>query len=153
MKLCCLMILLQLVSYVPTSAAAERQPDAVVRKLYRQVVARRPLGIPSGADKAAIRPFLSKGLTRRFEVAKACEADYVRQHAGDDGKPEFAWLESGLFSGENEKSIPATAVVERTEPQKDGSFRVYVRLTYKESFKTYGRPIRRTSSIGMSLLL
>lgn len=140
LKLCYLMILVQLLGYVSTAGAAAPQPDAVVRKLYRQVVARRPLGIPRGGDKAAIWPLLSKGLVRRFEVAQACENDYVRQHAGQDGKPEFAWLELGLFSGANEEAIPAAAVVKRTEPQDHGSFRVYVRLTYKESFETYGRP-------------
>lgn len=123
------------------SPRRKSQPDVVVvQHLYDQVVARRPLGIPKDADRAAIWPFLSKGLIRRLELARSCEGDYYRQHAGNEGKPEFPWLELGLFSGENENAIPVAAVVERTEPLKDGSFRVYVRLTYKESFETYGRP-------------
>src|SRR5215469_11545250 len=127
------MILLQVACCVCASTASERQPDRVVRKLYAQVVARHPLGIPKGPDRAAIWPLLSKQLTRKLEAAQACEADYVRQHAGHDGKPEFGWLESGLFSGGNEEALPARAVVERAEPQKDGSFQVYVKLTYRDT--------------------
>src|SRR5437764_4515232 len=55
MKLSCWMILLQLVGYVCPSMAAERQPQIVVRKLSDQVIVRHPLGVPKGADKAAIR--------------------------------------------------------------------------------------------------
>jgi hypothetical protein len=140
MKIFPLIMLLQLVSYVSVSGPAERSPDSVVRELYQQVVARRPLGIPWGADKAAVRPFLSKKLIQRLDVAQTCEDDYFRQHTDKDSKPAFAWLETGLFSGANEEAIPSAAVVERTELQKDRSFHVYVQLTYKESFETYGRP-------------
>lgn len=131
MKLSWMMILVQLVGCVCTSTASERQPDAVVRKLYDQVIARHPLGIPKGLDRAAIWPLLGKQLTQRLETAQACESDYIRQHANKDSKPEFRWLESGLFSGSNEEALPAEAVVERTDQQQDGSFQVYVRLAYK----------------------
>ena len=135
-----LILLLLPVSYVSRSGTAERSPESIVRELYQQVVARRPLGIPKGEDKAAIWPFLSRGLIRSLEAAQACEDDYSRQHAGADGKPGFGWLETGLFSGANERGVPATAAVERTDPGKDGSSHIYVLLTYKESFQTYGRP-------------
>jgi len=139
MKLGRLMILFSLLGYsFDGFAIAAEQPYVAVQKLYREVVARRPLGIPKNADKAAIWPFLSHSLTQRLEAAQACEADYLRHHS-DDGKPEYAWLEFGLFSGSNEEAIPASATVQRTEPQPDGSFRVYVRLTYKESFETHGQ--------------
>jgi len=49
-------------------------------------------------------------------------------------------MEFDLFSGANEKAIPSEAKVEREEKETDGSFRIYVRLTYKESFETYGKP-------------
>jgi hypothetical protein len=138
MKTYLVIMFLLLVSCVFLAGNAAPPPEAVVRKLYGQVVKRRPLGIPKGADKTAISAFLSKGLLQRLVVAQRCEADYFRQH--DQGsKPPFDWLETGLFSGTNEKGIPAAAVVDRTERQEDGSFRVYVRLTYKESFETYGR--------------
>jgi hypothetical protein len=127
------MILLPCVVYVSPGMDAGHQPDSVVRKLYHEVVARHPLGIPEGADKAAIWPFLSKGLIGKLEKAQACEADYFRQHAGDTDKPGFVWLESGLFSGEDELALPDEAVVEHVKPQNDGSFQVYVRLGYRDA--------------------
>jgi hypothetical protein len=45
----------------------------------------------------------------------------------------------GLFSGGNEEALPADAIVQRTEIQRDGSYRVHVELTYRESLETYGR--------------
>jgi hypothetical protein len=107
-----------------------KQPEAVVRGLYRQVVARHPIGIPRGADLKALAPYLSEGLFRRLDLALSCECDYSRQHQDPDEKPEIEWLELGLFSGANEKALPAAFHLERTQPEKDGSFRVYVRLTY-----------------------
>lgn len=111
-----LIALLQLVSFVYPNTVGEHSPDSVVQQLYRQVVTRTPLGIPKGADKAA-------------------------KHIGTQNqKPSYGWLETGLFSGSNERAIPADAKVEREEKEKDGSIREYVRLTYKESFETNGRP-------------
>jgi hypothetical protein len=139
MKLRPVILLLLLASNLSAGGAAEPSPDIVVRDLYQQVVARKPLGIPKGADRAALVPLLSKGLLRRLDAAQSCEDDYLRQHAGEDGKPGFVWLETGIFSGSNERGLPTAAVVERTHRQKDGSFYVYVRLTYKESAETYGK--------------
>lgn len=140
MKLRPIVLLLLLVScLVPADGTADPSPDSVVRGLYRQIVARKPLGIPKLADRAALSPFLSKELLRKLDEAQACEDDYLRQHGGEGGKPAFLWLESGIFSGSNERGLPAAAVVERTERQKDGSFYVNVRLTYKESSETYGK--------------
>lgn len=140
MELFALIILLHHVMYVLPNAAADQSPDSVVRKLYQQVVARRPLGIPRGEDKAALWSFLSTRLIQKLDAAQACEYDYLRQTPNKDGKPPFGWLESGLFSGPDERAIPSSAAVERTVRMKDGTFRVYVRLTYKETFETYGRP-------------
>lgn len=124
---------------VAQDTSTRPRPASVVSALYRQVVALKPLGIPKGPDKAAIYPFLSKGLTRTLETAQRCEDDYFRRHHGENEKPAFYWLESGLFSGENEQAIPVAAKVRRSERQKDGSFHVVVQLAYKESFETYGR--------------
>ncbi len=121
------------------AATNERQAEAVVTHLYEQIVLRKPLGIPHEADREAILPFLSDDLIRRFDAAQACESDYYRQHSGNDRKPEFAWLESDLFSGNNEEALPSAAVIQSTARQRDGSFHVQVQLTYSESFKTYGR--------------
>jgi hypothetical protein len=140
MKLRHLIFLALLVSAVFPIRAADNSPDVVVRELYKQVVARKPIGIPQNADKSAVSPFLSKKLIHQLESAQSCEADYFRKHPknGDD-KPEFDWLELGLFSGANERAAPAAAVVTRTEPDKNGSYRVYVRLTYTDSIEANGR--------------
>jgi hypothetical protein len=135
-----LIVLLQFASFIFLNAPIDQSPDFVVRELYVQVVARKPLGIPKGEDKAALWPFLSKRLIQKLDAAQSCEDDYLRQRPDTNGKPAFGWLEIGLFSGSGEWAIPAAASVERTEPMKDGTFRVYVRLTYKESFETYGKP-------------
>jgi hypothetical protein len=140
MKLRPVILLLLLVSCLSPSGTANSSPDSVVRELFKQVVARKPLGIPKGADRAALSVYLSKGLLRRLDEAQACEDDYLRQHGSEGGKPAFAWLETGIFSGSDERGIPAAAVVERTQRQEDGSSYVYVRLTYKESSETYGKP-------------
>lgn len=126
------------------SAGLPKDAISEVTELYKQVVLRKPLGLPRNSDRQAIFPFLSVGLIQRLEEAQACEDDYHRRN--DDGdrreqlKPAYAWLESGLFSGDNEEAIPSASAVLRSDKQGDGSFRVLVRLTYKETFKTYGRP-------------
>lgn len=74
-------------------------------------------------------PYLSKTLLRRIALARACGNDWYRQHPSPDIKPPFAWLEAGLFSGANERTGPRTFRIERTVSAKEGSFRVYVRLT------------------------
>jgi len=140
MRLSLLIILLLAVDGIPLPGIAADSPQTTVRGLYQQIVARKPIGIPKKADKVAIRPFLSEGLIRRLEAAQACETDYIHTHAGSDAKPAYPWLETGLFSGANEKGIAAEAVVEHAVKQKNGSVLVYVRLTYKESFETYGKP-------------
>jgi hypothetical protein len=140
MKLFSLIVLLLFVSYLSSNPPADQSPESVVRELYQQVVARRPLGIPKSDDKAALWPFLSLRVIQKLGTAQACEDDYFRQSPDKESKPAFGWLETGLFSGSNEWAIPASAAVERTVLMKDGSFRVYVRLTYRESFETYGRP-------------
>ena len=139
-EICCLIMLFGFIGLVCSPTAAREKPDVVVRGLYREVVTRKPLGIPRGADKAAIWPFLSKELIRTLDAGQACEVDYARKHRGDRGKPEYRWLESGLFSGVNEEALPRQAIVERTVSESDGSFLVYVRLAYTESFQTHDAP-------------
>jgi len=45
----------------------------------------------------------------------------------------MVWLESGLFSGQNERTGPNAFVIERAESGKDGSIHVYVRLKWWET--------------------
>ena len=77
-----------------------------VRKLYDEIVAHHPIGIPEGAEKAAILPLLSKRLTEQLQTAQACEEDYFLQHQAVDGAPSPTWLKSGLFSGDGERASP-----------------------------------------------
>src|ERR1051326_7993670 len=105
-------LLLTLTAYVSTPQPV---PRSVVLNLYREIVARHPLGIPQGPDRTAINPFLSRALTQSLETAQACEQDYFDQHPEKSSKPPFSWLELDLFSGKNEQAIPVAAVVKRTE--------------------------------------
>jgi hypothetical protein len=116
------------------------RPEAVVRSLYHVVVARHPIGLPRGADRKAIAPYLSKGLIRGLDTALACETDYSRLHRDPNVKSEIEWSEDGLLSGGNERALPAAYHVASTQPEKDDSFRVHVRLTYRDTWATYGRP-------------
>jgi hypothetical protein len=109
------------------------QPEAFVRSLYTQVVARRPVGIPGGEDWKVFAPYLSKALLRRIVLALDCGADWDRQFPDPNLKPGFGWLELGLFSGGDDELELRTFQVESTRSEKDGSFRVYVRLTWEYS--------------------
>lgn len=107
------------------------QPDKLVSSLYEQVVARHPLGIPYGDDRTVFAPYLSKSLLHRFDLNNACFADWRRQNPDPSLKPPIGLIENGLFSGSNEKAEPQAFHVERTETGKDGSSRVYVKLTWE----------------------
>jgi hypothetical protein len=99
-----------------------------VEKLYEEIVAHHPIGIPTSAQIAVIRPFLSNRLAERLQTAQACQDDYIRQHPTPSGNSKPGWLKSGLFSGEGSHASPIYAGVTRKEKQNDGSFRVYVDL-------------------------
>lgn len=151
MKFIVAVVFLLLGCCVLSDGGAAESPESVVRHLYQQVVRRKPLGIPKGQDRTAVAPFLSSRLLRTLDAAQSCEGDYFRQHPDPNSKPQFDWLEFDLFSGDNEKAIPAEAVVENVRPQNDGSFLVYVRLKYKESFETYGRPPNPENTFNWSI--
>lgn len=104
------------------------QPDALVGSLYKQVVARHPLGIPYGADMRVFAPYLSKALLHRFELSNACFADWRKRNPDPSLKPPVGLIENGIFSGGNEEAEPTAFQMERTTPEK-GSSHVYVQLT------------------------
>jgi hypothetical protein len=106
--------------------------ESAVRELYRHVVARKPLGIPAGADRNALWPLLTPRLRGILETAEACERDYLRQHATSDEKPEYPWLELGLFSGGNEMAVPASVEVADTRNEGGGRYRVDLRFAYRD---------------------
>ena len=125
-------VLLQLATRPGQSASQEPQPEDVVQKLYREVVARHPLGVPYGAAKTAIWPLLSKRLIKAFETRNACDGDWERQHPNANVPPYIlkqpGFYEDGLFSGSNERGEINGAVVESTKVQADGSYLVYVKV-------------------------
>ena len=131
---------------VPT---VQREVEAVVVKFYKQIVLRKPIGLPGGKTLEAIRPFLSRNLIERIRASGECEKDYFRQNPDPDPngpnasmilKPPFAWLEAGLFSGDNERAGPLWFGVRHIIRQKDGSYEVYVKLKQWEEFDKYPRP-------------
>jgi hypothetical protein len=112
---------------------------AVVQRLYEYVVQHHPLGMPSDAEMQTVGPLLSSRITAILDAGRACEADYFRQYkeALSDGKPEFGWLERGLFSGENESAGPVEFRIVKSAPGPSGGKRVVVELTYRETSETY----------------
>jgi len=111
------------------SGRVTSQSAAVVQRLYRHVIARHPLGIPSGENWKVFAPFLSRDLVRRIALARSCQNDWVRQNQGQMIKEPFAWGETGFFSGAEELSEPSSFQIQRTESNQDGSSRVLVKLT------------------------
>lgn len=119
------------VALVPTTDQAFAAVDA----FFAGVVRYHPLGVPEGAARQELWPRLSARLRRRLTEALACERDYARQQPrGSTDKPEYGWLESGLFSGENENALPEAAEPVHTEEEGRGRLRVYVRLTYRDPY-------------------
>lgn len=113
-------------------SGVSKQPEAVVRSLFRDVLERQPVGIPRGTSMNVFAPYLSKALLNRIDMARACYDDWVLKHPDSDMKPPFAWLESGLFSGDNEQASPHDFEIERIQAEKDGSLGVYVKLTWED---------------------
>jgi hypothetical protein len=111
-------------------ASLPNQPEALVRSLYTEVVARHPLGISIGGDMKVFAPYLSKALLHRIDLADACLDDWYRQNPDPNSKPPG--LEDGLFTGADLRAEPHAYRIERVQTSKDGSIRVYVKLTHNE---------------------
>jgi hypothetical protein len=130
--------LLQFVTILAFAQSAHRSkpsglpnhPEAVVRSLYTEVVARHPLGVPGGAAFQVFKPYLSKTLLERIDTNVACQDDWGRKHPDRDSKPPF--LEFGLLSGDDLRAEPSSFQIEKMESEKGGSVRAYVRLTHDE---------------------
>src|SRR5271157_5117088 len=100
------------------------QPEALVRSLYTEVVARHPHDIPNGVEMKVFAPYLSKALIHRIDLAKACSNDWDRQNPEPELKSKIA-SSYGLFSGEAGRAEPRAFQIKRTESEKDGSIPVY----------------------------
>jgi len=110
-----------------------REPAVLVRNLYDEVVIRRPLGIPDDADLKVFAPYLSKLLLRRLDLSAACESDWERQHPDPHLKSEIGWQELGIFSGDNEEASPREFHVGGVQSERNGTYRVDVKLTGEDS--------------------
>jgi hypothetical protein len=108
------------------------QPGAMVRRLYQEVVLHHPVGIPHGANMKIFAPYMSKALLNKIDNFVACDADWLRKNSEPGLKAPFGVSESGLFSGAYERTEPRLFHIGRTELEKDGTFRVYVGLTYED---------------------
>jgi len=131
-----------------TPQSDQREAEAVVIKLYKQIVFRKPLGLPRRRELEAIRRLLSQELIERMRVATECEKDYFRQYPISDPndpnalilKAPFAWGEAGLFSGGNEQADPSWFALNRAVRQKDGSYEVHVNLKWWAELDKFPRP-------------
>lgn len=106
-------------------------PEAVA-KLYQAIVRYQPIGIPTGEARKALWPLLSTRLRRSLGDARGCELHYAKLHPRSDEKPDYGWLEAGLFSGFNERATPHAAEIVKSEDEGGGRTRVYVVFTYRD---------------------
>jgi len=111
-------------------ASLPNEPEAMVRSFYNEVVILHPLGSPGGEAIKVFAPYLSKALRHKIDINVACQDDWGRQNPDPNSKPPF--LEFGLFSGDDMRAEPQAFSIERKEEEKDGSIRVYVKLTRDE---------------------
>ncbi len=121
--------------------------SGAVRVFYHEVIKRHPLGIPTGEDKRALWPLLSVRLARTLDTLQACENDYFEggrrlftPEKAAELKPSIGWMEYGLFSGADERAMPAEVTVTQVASRGGGRFRVHLRFTYRDTYETYGRP-------------
>ncbi len=107
-----------------------KEPTALAQSLYANVVAHPTSGIPFGEEWKLFEPYLSQSILHRMAIYNACVTDEERYYAKLKGPPmKLATLdENGIFSGGDEEEAPRTVKVEKTEPQRDGTVRVTVRL-------------------------
>jgi hypothetical protein len=105
------------------------QVSAMIDNLYKEVVARHPLGLP---DRKVFGPYLSKGLLHGFDLDAACFDRWRRANPDPNLKPAFGTLELGAFSGGVDETSPQAFRIENIETEKDGSSRLRVRLTDTE---------------------
>lgn len=111
----------------PTPAV---QIAAMIDSLYNEVVTRHPLGTP---DRKIFGPYISRKLLRSFDADDACAIAWSRRNPDLNIKPEVGMIEFGVFSGGVDETEPQAFHIEKVEADKDGSYRVLVKLTHTES--------------------
>jgi hypothetical protein len=94
------------------------------------VVARHPLGVPSGEDLKVFTPYLSKALLHRIDINFVCQHDWDRKNPDPNSKPPF--LEFGFFTGVDLRAEPRSFDIEKSLSKEDGSVLVYVKLVHDD---------------------
>ena len=107
-----------------------KEPQPFVQSLYREVVARRPVGIPSEEDWKIFAHYLSKNLLQKIDSAGSCADDWDRQNPDPNLKPEYAWLELGIFTGGDEEGALHAFEFERLQPESDGAIQAIIKLRW-----------------------
>lgn len=139
-RLCCACLLPMLTVSAWGQAVPQGKPsvspvqaDAMVDSLYRKVVTRQPLATP---DWKIFGRYLSKKLRHGIDANDGCGREWHRLNPDPNLKPPDALLDFGIFSGDEEESEPQAFHIEKADIEKDGSYRVDVKLTREfPSFK------------------
>src|ERR1039458_1469950 len=105
-----------------------KQSATVVLSLYQKLVAHQPSGTVKDAEMKDYLPYLSEGLRHKIDLSRACLADWKQQSLYSQVK-EGMNSDAMFFTGIG--NSPISFRIEKTIPQKDGSLRIYVRLTFK----------------------
>jgi hypothetical protein len=104
-----------------------------VRVVYTHITRYRPIGIPQGRVKEALRPLLSNRLVQELDSLQACEDDYYRRYGdilrANQYKPATPWLEEGLFSGPVEAAGPRKFSILSSRAIGDNRVDVHLRFT------------------------
>lgn len=126
----CILEPLQVRNKAPRSAL-----DAV-RLFYSYVTKYRPLGIPSGREKKALWPLLSKRMAQQLDGFAACDKEYYRRYGeilrANTYKPDTPWLEDGLFTGPDDAATPSSFRI--LSSRSVGGNRVDVLVAFKEDW-------------------
>jgi hypothetical protein len=121
------------------SANLSDQPETAVRSLYQQVVTRHAVGRSEVADTKTFAPYLSKDLLHRIAAARSC---YNQQFMMNSSlKPQLAWGELELFSGDDLRNELRTFEIEQAQPEPDGSVRVDLTIMFGEPEEKLSQPV------------
>jgi len=117
-------------------------PYSTVQSLYNIVIVRTPIGISTYGNRflTFFAPYLSKRLINQIKTTRLCEKDWRVRHLDHLVKLPFAWLEFGLFSGDDDLAEVSAFHIDRQELQNDGSTYVYVRLKSRQEIYSADLP-------------
>jgi hypothetical protein len=97
---------------VPVSNDAPPSTLDAVRLFYTVITKYHYSSIPSGRDRRALLPLMSKRLVQEIDDLGACDKNYFQRFGkilrAQTLKPAIPWGETGLFTGPNDASTPST---------------------------------------------